>query len=78
MTIFQVGVDETGLIQSLKVWVYDDMGCSLNDPTIIIVEPGIRNCYEGKNWEINLYEALTDTPGSGYMRAPGRYLFLFS
>lgn len=68
---YEVAFDDTGLIKSLKVWLYDDMGCSINDPGIMIVEPGIRNCYKSSEWEIHLKTGITDTPGSSWMRGPG-------
>ncbi|XP_073971381.1 uncharacterized protein isoform X1 [Rhodnius prolixus] len=71
LSFYEAAFDENGKIQELKVSVYDDVGCSYNDPSSLLIPPGLYNAYDFSTWKIDIYTVLTDNASAAWMRAPG-------
>lgn len=70
---YEVGVNDSGVIQYLDADLYSDHGFGGNDP----IDPNIiemfPNVYNSDTWNYSTYVVKTDTPGNCYTRAPGIY-----
>lgn len=71
LSFYEVGFDEEGKIQELKISVYNDVGSSFNDPASMLIPSGLQNTYDFSTWKIDIYTVLTDNASSAWMRAPG-------
>lgn len=69
---YQLSCDsETGKIQKLNNMYVQDYGCSLNESVIEqLLEASFANGYVSTRWEIDGKELITNTPCSGWCRAP--------
>ncbi|XP_061376829.1 uncharacterized protein LOC116770815 [Danaus plexippus] len=67
---FEVGVNENGEIQYLKIKYYQDNGCSINETIALMTLNHLPNCYDPKRWSIEAYTVITDTPSTTWCRAP--------
>ncbi|XP_047987082.1 indole-3-acetaldehyde oxidase-like [Leguminivora glycinivorella] len=70
---FEVGVDDRGEIQYLDYNLYEDLGYVYSDQFVILISSGIKNCYENSRWSMKIYDVLTDTATSTWMRSPGNF-----
>jgi hypothetical protein len=51
--------------------IYENLGCSLNDPIMNFTMDGIKNGYDISSWTVNGYSVITDIPSTSWTRAPG-------
>lgn len=76
---YEVGVNNSGVVQYLKADLYSDYGVGGNENMNHFIVPLFENCYDYSTWNFNTYMVNTDTPGNTYMRAPGKkFMKLFS
>ncbi|XP_069693941.1 uncharacterized protein [Periplaneta americana] len=68
---YEVTVDDTGKIQNLKADLYENAGCSWNEPIIYFSLHSISSCYDTSNWEVNGSSIMLDVPSTTFCRAPG-------
>lgn len=68
---YEVGVDDNGVIHSLKMEIFCDPGCCSNEVTSLFAMITAQSCYKAMGWEITPGKALTNLPPNTYCRAPG-------
>ncbi|BET01357.1 Xanthine dehydrogenase [Nesidiocoris tenuis] len=68
---YEANFDDSGKIQSMLVDFYLDCGSYPNDPSNMLVVPGLRNHYDSSRWTVNVYDVISDIPGTAWMRGPG-------
>ncbi|XP_073981070.1 uncharacterized protein isoform X1 [Rhodnius prolixus] len=68
---YDLGVNDDGLVQNLKLDIYENSGYSENDDITEITEKGIPSIYDITSWKVNIYLVKTDIPCTTWMRAPG-------
>lgn len=73
---YEVGVNNTGVIQYMNAHLYSDYGTGGNENMDILLYPAFENCYDISTWNYNTYKVRTDTPANTYTRAPGMLLYL--
>lgn len=68
---YEVEFDDSGKIQKLKNTFYEDHGCSDNEPIEYFTSMAFANCYNKKEYELNVNAVKTDAPSTTWIRAPG-------
>lgn len=69
---YDLTVDSTtGRIRSLNNFFVQDSGCSMNEETASLVENAFLLSYVTTKWTNSGKPLLTNTPSSGFCRAPG-------
>ncbi|XP_052261039.1 uncharacterized protein LOC127865162 isoform X4 [Dreissena polymorpha] len=68
---YQVGFDDTGKLNGVKVTYYCDCGYSVNDCTVGDIMYFGDNAYYCPNWHMVPVAVQTNTPSNSYCRAPG-------
>lgn len=73
---YDVGVNDTGVIQYMQADLYSDFGNGGNEPVDPALIPTFENCYDLSTWNFTTYTVVTDMPANGYMRAPGKVFLM--
>uniref|UniRef100_A0A0A9YL90 Indole-3-acetaldehyde oxidase n=1 Tax=Lygus hesperus TaxID=30085 RepID=A0A0A9YL90_LYGHE len=68
---YEVSFDDSGKIQAMNADFYLDNGSYPNDPSNTLVLPGFQNHYNYSTWNLNIYDVISDIPGTAWMRGPG-------
>ncbi|CAK1542919.1 unnamed protein product [Leptosia nina] len=68
---YEVAVSSDGEIQYLNYNIYDDLGYKQGDFIGFLLVSAMRNCYNNRRWNCNIYYAFTDTTPNTYARSPG-------
>lgn len=69
---YNIAVDSTtGRIRSLNNFFVQDSGCSFNEETASLLENAFLLSYVTTRWVDSGKPLLSNTPGSGFCRAPG-------
>lgn len=74
--IFQIAVNNQGVIQYVNEDLYEDNGYIINEPLIGFADAAFSNCYDKSKWNFKSYNVVTDTPSNTWCRSPGNYIFL--
>ncbi|XP_072944523.1 uncharacterized protein [Epargyreus clarus] len=67
---YEVGVNDVGLIQYMKLQYYSDCGCSYNDSSAPEISGTLTNLYDSSRWSVKGYSVLTDKASNTWCRAP--------
>ncbi|XP_069694441.1 xanthine dehydrogenase-like isoform X2 [Periplaneta americana] len=67
---YVVGVDDDGKIQYMKTNLYENAGCSWNEPVTWLTLQHMKSCYDTGTWAVKGFGVRTDIPGNTYCRAP--------
>ncbi len=68
---YELGVDSSGSILSLKGQIYSDPGCSALEETAEVGIGFFQSLYRAVGWELNPVNILTNTAPNTWCRAPG-------
>ncbi|XP_052748813.1 uncharacterized protein LOC113513041 [Galleria mellonella] len=68
---YELGVNNSGVIQYLNVSYYSDCGWSYNDTAGSAIASVLANLYDSSRWTITGYSVLTDKASNTWCRAPG-------
>jgi len=72
----QVGTDDNGKVQYLKVDFYENAGSSWNEKTVPLSVFHMTNCYDNSSWKVKGLSVRSDIPSATWCRGPGRDLEL--
>ncbi|XP_044731803.1 indole-3-acetaldehyde oxidase-like [Chrysoperla carnea] len=67
---YEVGVDDNGKIQYMKISIWMNYGYIANEPNAKAVLEHVFNCYNTETWDIKAYGVTTDIANNTYCRAP--------
>ncbi|XP_037970324.2 xanthine dehydrogenase 1 [Plutella xylostella] len=68
---FEVGVNSKGEIQYLQYNFYEDNGYVFSEAIIYLAINSVRNAYESRRWQYQMFNVLTDNASNSWCRAPG-------
>lgn len=68
---YEVGVNDSGVIQYLEADLYSDYGVVGNELVDFVLWPAFQNGYDYSTWNYTTYKVKTDTPSNTWTRAPG-------
>ena len=68
---FKVGCTSDGLINGIKMTLYNDSGCSNNDNSIMLAVQSLDNAYNVPNWLVTPISCKTNTCSNTFCRSPG-------
>jgi len=68
---YEVGTDEDGKIQYLKADIYENYGCSWNEPLSTFAVEHLKNCYDASTWTLRGLGVRVDIACNTSCRAPG-------
>ncbi|XP_046687734.1 indole-3-acetaldehyde oxidase-like isoform X2 [Homalodisca vitripennis] len=68
---YEAGVNDEGMIQYMKTYVYEDAGSAFNDFVADYTILAFTNVYDPSTWSTKIYDVRTDKPCTAWARAPG-------
>ncbi|CAL4081605.1 unnamed protein product, partial [Meganyctiphanes norvegica] len=68
---YEVGFDNNGRLEALKVDLISDAGHIRNETSVAFVASALQNCYSVPNFSVRPMTVTTDTAANTYCRTPG-------
>uniref|UniRef100_T1JJD0 FAD-binding PCMH-type domain-containing protein n=1 Tax=Strigamia maritima TaxID=126957 RepID=T1JJD0_STRMM len=68
---YEVGFDDNGRLEAVKMIFTMDYGCHFNDPAIFLTVEFSKNAYTCPNWSVLPQVVRTNLPVNTYCRTPG-------
>uniref|UniRef100_T1JEH9 FAD-binding PCMH-type domain-containing protein n=1 Tax=Strigamia maritima TaxID=126957 RepID=T1JEH9_STRMM len=74
---YEVGFDDSGKLEAIKMIYTMDYGCHLNEPACFIAVRFAKNVYTCQNWSVLPQVVRTNLPANTYCRTPGSIKGIF-
>ncbi|KAG6465427.1 hypothetical protein O3G_MSEX015145 [Manduca sexta] len=70
-TDYEIGVNNSGVIQYINYKLYEDNGYKVNETLTMLGTDVFYNCYNNSRWNYTCYDSITDKAKNTWCRSPG-------